>query len=959
MTNKRKIFIFSVLGILVLILAILAIGSRFFTDILWFGELGYLNAYFTRIIAQIGMRVAVGLIVFLFFYINLRYTKNDLMYLINMSNNDRVQSIFPDREIPILNWLNLQRLKYLFLGISIFIGVIFSNIGAANWETILKFINQSPTGQVDPIFGRDVSFYLFSLPVFELFREIAVIIIIFTIFVVGLIYLLSSGINSIDINNLKFNLSKSAKNHLIILLILYLITKAIDYRLQMYELMYSDRGVAFGASYTDINATLPGLRILMVLVILLTGLAIFSLFKKKYKLIAGVVGVWIIASVLLLNVYPGFVQRFQVEPNELGRETPYIEYNINMTQQAYNLDEVETTRFDLDNELTREDVDNNPEIFNNVRLWDPRPIQTTFSQLQELRQYYSFMDVDIDRYIIDDEYKQVLLSVREMNQSGLNPQAQTWVNQRLKYTHGMGVAMADVSASTAQGLPEMFIEDIPPRTDTDLVLDNPSVYYGESTAEYVIVNNLEEEFHYPDGGTNVYTNYSGNGGVQLDGYLKRALFSMRFNDIRIMLADDISPDSRMMFDRNIQERVNKIAPFLELDDDPYPVVADGKIYWIQDAYTFSNRYPYSEPINQNINYIRNSVKVVVDAYEGDVDFYIAEEDDPIVNTYSNIFPGLFKSLDEMPESLRPHVRYPADLFSIQAEVFKRYHMENPTVFYNQEDVWDIPNENYAGSTIPVEPYYISTRLPGEENVEFTLMIPFTPANRNNMVAWMAARSDGENYGEIKLFNFPRGELVYGPSQIESRIDQNAYISQLLSLWDQQGSRVIRGNLLVLPVENSIVYIEPIFLQAEAGALPELRRVIVGYNDMIAMEETLLDALDVVFGEAEPTQELDEEELEDEGLADVGIDVDADPVEEIEPSPEELEEMEEMEDTVDPTEDPEPDPVEIDDIEDPELINEIINVYNQAQQAIQQGDWQSYGQQMDRLEELLRELEVSQ
>ncbi len=399
--------------------------------------------------------------------------------------------------------------------------------------------------------------------------------------------------------------------------------------------------------------------------------------------------------------------------------------------------------------------------------------------------------------------------------------------------------------------------------------------------------------------------------------------------------------------------------FLELDDDPYPVVADGKIYWIQDAYTFSNRYPYSEPINQNINYIRNSVKVVVDAYEGDVDFYIAEEDDPIVNTYSNIFPGLFKSLDEMPESLRPHVRYPADLFSIQAEVFKRYHMENPTVFYNQEDVWDIPNENYAGSTIPVEPYYISTRLPGEENVEFTLMIPFTPATRNNMVAWMAARSDGENYGEIKLFNFPRGELVYGPSQIESRIDQNAYISQLLSLWDQQGSRVIRGNLLVLPVENSIVYIEPIFLQAEAGALPELRRVIVGYNDMIAMEETLHDALDVVFGEAEPTQELDEEELEEEGLADVGIDVDADPVEEIEPSPEELEEMEEMEDTVDPTEDPEPDPVEIDDIEDPELINEIINVYNQAQQAIQQGDWQNYGQQMDRLEELLRELEASQ
>lgn len=956
MENKRKIFIFAILGILVLLFAILAIGSRFFTDILWFGELGYLSAYFTRIFSQIGMRVAVGLIVFLFFYINLRYTRNDLMYLVNMSKNDQVSSIFPDREIPILKWLNLKRLNYIFLAVSIFIGAIFSNIGAANWETILKFINQSSSGQTDPIFGRDVSFYLFSLPVYELFREIAVIIIIFTIFVVGVIYLLSSGINSIDINNLKFNLSKSAKNHLIILLVLYLLTKVFDYRLQMYQLLYSDRGVAFGASYTDINATLPGLRILMVFVIILTGLAIFSLFKKKYKLIAGVVGAWIIASVLLLNVYPGFVQRFQVEPNELGRETPYIEYNIDMTQHAYGLDDVETTQFDLDNELSRSDVENNPEIFNNVRLWDPRPIKTTFSQLQELRQYYSFEDVDIDRYTIDGEYKQVLLSVREMNQAGLNPQAQTWVNQTLKYTHGMGVAMADVSASTAQGLPEMFIEDIPPRSSTDLVIDNPSVYYGEKTDQYVVVNNLEEEFHYPDGGNNIYTNYTGHGGVQLDSFLKRALFSMRFNDVQIMLADDISPESRMMFDRNIQERVNKIAPFLELDDDPYPVVADGQIYWIQDAYTFSNRYPYAEPVNNNLNYIRNSVKIVVDAYEGDVDFYIVEEDDPIVNTYSNIFPDLFKDIDEMPENLRAHVRYPVDLFSIQAQVFSRYHMENPTVFYNQEDVWDIPNENYAGSTIPVEPYYISTRLPGEENVEFTLMVPFTPSNRNNMVAWMAARSDGENYGEVKLFNFPRGEIVYGPSQIESRIDQNAYISQLLSLWDQQGSNVLRGNLLVLPVENSIVYIEPIFLQAEAGALPELRRVIVAYDDLIAMEETLHDALNVVFGEAEPTQELDEEELEEEGLADVGIDVDADPVEEIEPTAEEIQEMEE---TMDPDEDPDPEPIEIEDIEDPDLINEIVNVYNQAQEAIQQGDWQSYGQQMDRLEELLRELESAQ
>ncbi|MGM0420515.1 MAG: UPF0182 family protein [Bacillota bacterium] len=949
MENKKKIILFSILGFIILLIAILAIGSRFFTDVLWFMELGYLSTFLTRYVAQLLFRIAVGLIVFLFLFFNLRYTKNDLMYYIKNTDSEQVSSIFQGRQLPILDWLTSKRLNYIFLGVSVFLGFIFSNIGAANWEAILKFINQVPANQVDPIFGKDISFYLFSLPLWELFREIAVIIIIFTLFLVSLIYIVGSGINSL--NDIQFKLSAKAKNHLIVLLILYLITKLFDYRLQMYQLLYSERGVTFGASYTDINATLPGLRILMVLIVILTGVAIFSLFKKKYKMIAGVVGVWILASILLLTVYPAFVQRFQVEPNELGRERPYLEYNIDMTQRGFGLDTVESSRFTLENDLTREDIDNNPEIFDNVRLWDPRPVRTTFSQIQELRQYYSFIDVDIDRYIIDDQYQQVLLSAREMNQSGLSAQAQTWVNQRLKYTHGLGVAMASASKTTGQGLPYMLLEDIPPVTETDLEMNNPSIYYGELTNEYVIVDNLEQEFHYPDGGNNVYIDYEGDGGVQLDSYLKKALFALRFNDIKLMLADDISNESQIMFDRNIQTRVKKIAPFLEFDDDPYPVVANGQTYWIQDAYTFSNRFPYSEQYN-NVNYIRNSVKAVVDAYTGDVDFYIVEEDDPIANTYAKIFPGLFKPIEEMPDNLRSHIRYPKDLFSLQARVYSEYHMENPTVFYNQEDIWNIPSEVYAGNTQSVEPYYISTRLPGEDSVEFILMLPFTPSQRNNMVAWMSARSDGENYGELRLYNFPRTEIIYGPNQIESRIDQNAYISQLLSLWDQQGSQVIRGNLLVLPVENSIVYIEPIFLQAETDALPELRRVIVAYGNTIAMEETLDDALAVVFGEKPPSQELSEEELEEEGLS--GEVEDVDPEEAME-----LEDPEEAEDTGETEEEEQtPEPISLDDIEDGELINEILQTYEQAQQAIQEGNWQEYGQQMNRLEQLLNELESS-
>ena len=958
MLKKSRTIPLIIGGIVLLLLIIMAAGSRFFTDLYWFSELGFRNAYLIRVFAQLIIRVSVGLIIFAFFYLNLRYTRQELLYLINLSEDQQVSSIFQNRRPPLLDWLNARRLNYIFVAVSVFLGLIFSTVGAANWETILKFINQVPTGEVDPIFGNDISFYLFTLPVWEIIREIAVVIIIFALLLVGVIYLLGSGISSLD--DLKFKLSRKVKNHLSLLLILYLLTKIFDYRLQMYQLLYSERGVALGASFTDINATLPGLRILMVVVAAVIALVIYSLYSRKYQLVLGAVGIWVIASLLLTGVYPQFVQRFRVEPNELARESEYIAYNIDMTQKAYGLDQIEHIDFPLRLDLTWEDIDNNRDTFDNVRLWDHRPLQATYSQMQELRQYYSFADVDVDRYHINGNYQQVYLSLREVDQNRLPSQAQTWVNRVLKYTHGFGAVMSSASDITGDGLPTYIFSDIPPITNSDLKLDNPSIYYGEKTDQYVVVNNAEQEFHYPDGGDNVFTDYTGDGGIQLTNYFRRALFALRFQDMRLVLADDITPESRMKFDRNIHDRARKVAPFLKFDGDPYPVLADGQFYWIYDAYTFSNRYPYSEPYSADMNYIRNSVKMVIDAYTGETTLYITEEDDPVVQTYASIFPEMFAPLEDMPESLRPHIRYPEDLFTIQSRIYSVYHMDNPRVFYNREDVWNIPNENYAGTTIQMEPYYIITRLPGEDEPEYILMLPFTPAERNNMVAWMAARSDGENYGGLKLYDLPRTELAFGPSQIESRIDQSAYISQLLSLWDQQGSSVIRGNLLVLPVENSMVYIEPIFLQADRGALPELRQVIVAYGNMVIMEDDLETALEVIFGEREPTMDVDPDELE--------VDEPLDPEEAPEVMmPEDLEEPVDVEEEPLPEEVPEPEmpeeePVEID-IEIPDdysdLIDRTVEVYEEAQTAISEGDWQTYGERMAELQELLSRLKEQQ
>lgn len=881
---------------------------------LWFQNLGFLQSFLIMFFSNFGLRIILGIIFTTFIFINLIFTRKVFLNFISIRDQDNVESLFNTEENSFLNWLNKKRITYTYLFGSIILGFLFSSISQNIWKIVLKYFNQTPFNETDPLFGKDIGFYVFSLPFFNFLKEMGMVLVILTLIVVGLIYILASGINSLKDMGVK--LSTRAKSHMTLLIIGFLFLKAWDYRLSMFDLLYSSRGVAFGASYTDVNANLIGLKILFVIAIAIGVLLLASLFRRNYKIILYGIGIWLIASFVLGNLYPAFVQNFRVEPNEIAMEREYINYNIDNTLKAYGLGDMTTKDFQVKNNLNKNTLDKRKETINNIRLWDSRPLQSTYDQLQELRQYYDFINIDVDRYKIDGEYRQVMLAAREMNQSKLSGQAQTWINQTLKYTHGFGVAMSPVSRVTEQGLPEFYIKDIPPKNNTDLELNNSSIYYGEKTDRYVIANTDSREFHYPKGSKNVYTTYDGHGGVQMGNFLRKGIYAIRYGSLKFLLNTDINEDSRIMYYRNIKERVRRVAPFLKFDDNPYLVIHKGRLFWIQDAYTTTNRYPYSQPTNNMGNYIRNSIKIVIDAYNGDMDLYVMDDNDPLAQTYKKIFPDLFVDGDKMPENIRKHIRYPEDLFQIQANLYSVYHMQDPTVFYNKEDLWNIPQENFAGNTIEVQPYYIISQLPEEDEPEFILMQPFTPATKNNMIAWMAARSDGEHYGELFTYKFPKDKLVYGPNQIESRIDQDSEISQLLTLWSQRGSRVIRGNLLVIPINNSILYIEPVYLQAETSELPELKRVIVSYKNNIVMKNTLGNAIKAIFGETpEGTQEREEET----NLADqLGL-----------PS------------TIN------------------NLTQEAVDIYNQAIESQKEGNWSEYGSLLDQLQQILNKLnEVS-
>ena len=615
----------------------------------------------------------------------------------------------------------------------------------------------------------------------------------------------------------------------------------------------SEKGIVVGAGYTDVVIFLPMVKIFMVLAVVVAILFFVWIFyfSKKFRkrhILLYILVLYFAFFFVGGTVVPNIVQSLKVSPNEINLEAPYIENNIKFTKIAFGLDQVEERDFTVSEELSADILEKEKETIDNVRILDYRPLIQTYKQTQGIRLYYDLSGIDIDRYNIDGKYTQVMLAPRELAQEQIAESAKTWVNLHMVYTHGFGVVMSPVNSVTKEGLPNYLIKDIPPIVDDDnLRIQEPRVYYGEKDNDFVLVNTLTKEFDYPKGNTNEYINYDGKGGVKLDSFIKKLAMAIRFKDIKILLSSDITSESKIMFQRNIQQRISKITPFLMLDDDPYLVINDGRLYWIQDAYTVTRNFPYSQKF-KGINYMRNSVKVVVDAYNGDVSYYVVDGTDPIMNVYATIFPNQFKKFEAMP--FKEHIRYPEDLFKVQSEIFSTYHMDDVTVFYNKEDAWQIPFEIYGtGQQTKVEPYYIILKLPDEEKEEFVLMTTFTPLRKDNMISWLAARSDAENYGKLLLFKFSKDKLIYGPLQIEAKIDQDSEISQQLTLWSQQGSRVTRGNLLVIPIKNSILYIEPLYIEAEQGQLPQLKRVLVSDGEKVVMEEDLGKALEVLFGKA--------------------------------------------------------------------------------------------------------------
>jgi uncharacterized membrane protein (UPF0182 family) len=690
------------------------------------------------------------------------------------------------------------------------------------------------------------------------------------------------------------------------------------------NLLFGTRGPVVGASYTDINATLPILYVKIVVALIVAALAIATIFLSSSKLI------WIglILYILTLGagwIYPSFVQRFSVAPNELAKETPYIEYNIAATRKAFGLDKIEERELSGEKTLTAQDIKANQPTVNNIRLWDQTPLLSTFAQIQEFRTYYEFQSVDNDRYRINGELQQVMLSPRELSSSSLPNR--NWINEYLTFTHGFGLTLGPVDEVTTQGLPVLFIKDIPPVSSIpSLKIDRPEIYFGELSNDRVYVKTSSKEFNYPAGDENVFQNYEGEGGVNIGSKWRQALFSTRFGDLKLMLSNDLVPESRVLFYRNINERLSHVAPYLHFDADPYLVINEGRFFWIVDAYTVSDHYPYSQTVG-SINYIRNSVKAVVDAYHGHVRLYIADEGDPLIQTYARIFPGTLKPLAEMPEGLRAHLRYPEDIFKIQSEVYSTYHMDQPQVFYNKEDLWTVASMgatgrnsgNESGSrTQTMDPYYTIMKLPGEKTEEFILMLPFTPKNRDNLSAWMVARADAENYGKMVVYRFSKQRLVFGPKQVVARINQDPEISRQLSLWNQRGSTVDLGTLMVIPIEESLIYVQPLYLRAESGRIPELRRVIVATEEKIAMEPTLEAGLARIFGDTTPTAGESRPEMT----------------------------------TVKPGDPSAPTPPATD---TSTLAAQARQHYDQAMQAQRDGDWARYGEEIKKLGTVLEQL----
>jgi uncharacterized protein len=830
---------------LILLLALPSIVD-FYTDWLWFGELGYPHV-FTRILSvQTWLAIGVFAIAIAFLLANL---------LIAFRALTRRELVVVTAQGPRVVVVDPQRLRPLIYALAAVGAFLLSLYAGSHWDSWLLYWNAVPFGRPDPVLGYDAAFYVFSLPFYEHLLTLSMLTLIPTAIAVMVMYASGGAIGMSGRRSLGsrgtsstggFFLTARARRHLAVLAALLLLIFAASAWLDIPDLVTSSSGILHGASYTDVHARMPALRVLSFVCLLGVALAAYQTVQARLWPIGLTIVAYIVVSIAG-GIYANLVQRFYVAPNEQAMETPYIQYNIAATRDAFALGDVQEREISGDAVLTRGDIDRNATTLHNVPLWDHRPLLDTFAQLQEIRTYYDFQSVDNDRYTINGDYRQIMLSARELNSESLPNQS--WINEHLTFTHGYGLTLGPVNQVTPEGLPTLFIKNLPPESSVDsMKIDEPSLYFGELSNDYVIVRTQNKEFDYPKGDANVFTTYKGNGGVEIGNLWRKLLFAIRFKSGKILLSNDITAESRILFHRRIAERVGTLAPFLSYDEDPYLAIDNGRLLWVQDAYTTSHRYPYSTPVS-GLNYIRNSIKVVIDAYHGTTTFYRVDDRDPVAATLERAFPGLLKPFKEMPEGLRTRLRYPRMIFALQAHIFSTYHMKNPGVFYNKEDQWEIPAVAEGRETQQrMEPYYAIMRLPGESKAEFIQMLPFTPRQKDNLAAWMVARSDGEHYGSLVVFQFPKQKVIFGPKQVIARINQDQTISPQITLWNQLGSQVIQGTLLVIPMEESVLYVRALYLRATGGgrSIPELKRVIVVYQNQIVMEATLEAAIDRIF-----------------------------------------------------------------------------------------------------------------
>jgi len=890
----RKYSKIILIGLVFIFLLFFSQLAGLYIDWLFFTETGYQGVFQTIVSAQALVGLLFGVCAFLWLFLNIGLTFRTPLPTIDI--------MFLGMTRITANLGNLNRFfKIIGLVISIVMGIFSAIWGSKVWNQAIIFHNAVYTGIKDPVLNNDIGFYLFRLPMWEIINSFAGFILFMSFCIVALSYILRG---SLMFNRNRVFMGELAKKHLAALGGLFILKIAFGFYLDTFGLLYSQHGVIFGAGYADINGRLIALYILVVAAIITAVLFSVTVVSGRIKILIYSISALIFIYIVGFAIYPALLQNLRVSPNELAMERPFIEHHIKMTRFGYDLESVKVRPFDVSYNLTSGDIMKNQTTINNIRLWDEAPLYKTFAQLQQIRTYYKFNSIDDDRYMINNRYQQVMLSARELSYGDLP--SKSWINEKFVFTHGNGVAMSYVNRITKEGLPEFLIRDIPPVSIVDLKITRPEIYYGEIVQDYVVARTKIPEFSYPTSEGNKYTSYEGTGGVRLDSFFKKAVFAFFFRTAKIVLSSEITPESRLIFYRDVTERIQKIAPFLMLDSDPYIVISkDGKLYWIVDAYTVSSMLPYSKPLKNRVNYMRNSVKAIVDAYNGGVSLFISDPKDPVISVYKKIFPGMFKSMEEMPEDLKAHVRFPRDLFKIQAAMYGTYHMEDPKIFYNKEDLWEIPVHGEK----KIEPYYLIMKLPGEKKEEYVLLMPYTPAKRDNLAAWLAARCDNENYGKLVVYTFPRDRLIFGPRQIDARIDQDSYISQQLTLWGQRGSQVIWGRLLIIPIEASLLYIQPLYLAAEdKGGLPELRRVIVAYENDVVMEENLEQCLNRLFGGKKT------------------------PIT-----------------TIDSTRD------KASKKDLPELSKEAMKVFEKAKEFQRQGNWAGYGEELKKLEAILKQM----